>query len=79
MAEERMLPPDALSDRVAAIERAVDSHSYRAGLGGGWWKRFAALPLAERSSLAENLSRIRRKLPPTKRTTYDFGAGWLPR
>jgi hypothetical protein len=62
MSEKKGPLPDALSDQIVAIEREVDSNSYRAGPWARLVNEVRALPIAERRSVAENLSRISRKL-----------------
>jgi hypothetical protein len=62
MTEESMPSVDALSDRIAAIERQLDSNSYRAGPWARVVNEVRALPIAGRRSLAGDLSRVSRKL-----------------
>jgi len=62
MTEESIQLADTLSDRIAAIERQVGSHSYHAGPWAQVVKEVRALPIAERRSLAETLSRVSREL-----------------
>jgi len=78
MTEGSMLLADALSDRIAAIERQVDSNSYHAGPWARVVKEVRALPIAERRSLAETLSRVSRKLHQrSARGRISVQAGYL--
>jgi hypothetical protein len=78
MREEKIPLPDALSDQLVAIEREVDSNRYRAGPWTRVVNEVRALPIAERRSVAENLSRISRKLHQRSgRTTVSVPAGYL--
>ena len=78
MSEENIPLPDALSDKLVAIERDVDSNSYRAGPWARVVNEIRALPIAERRSVAENLSRISRKLHQRGgRSTVSVRAGYL--
>jgi hypothetical protein len=77
MSEESM-PSADVSDRIAAIERQVDSNSYRAGAWVRVVTEVRALPIAERRSLAETLSRVSRKLHQRSgRGTISVRAGYL--
>jgi len=78
MTEESTPSADALSDRIAAIERQVDSNSYRAGPWARVVNEVRALPMAERRSLAETLSRVSRKLHRrSARGSISVRAGYL--
>ena len=78
MSEKKDPLPDALSDQIVAIEREVDSNSYRAGPWARLVNEVRALPIAERRSVAENLSRISRKLHQRSgRSTVSVPAGYL--
>lgn len=78
MSEKKGPLPDALSDQIVAIEREVDSNSYRAGPWARLVNEVRALPIAERRSVAENLSRISRKLHQRSgRSTVSVPAGYL--
>jgi hypothetical protein len=78
MSEEKGPLPDPLSDQIVAIEREVDSTSYRAGPWARLVNEVRALPIAERRSVAENLSRISRKLHQRGgRGTISVRAGYL--
>ncbi|HEY2484382.1 MAG TPA: hypothetical protein VGI36_04500 [Candidatus Binataceae bacterium] len=78
MSEEKIQLPDALSDQLVAIEREVDSNRYRAGPWTRVVNEVRALPIAERRSVAENLSRISRKLHQRSgRSTVSVPAGYL--
>jgi hypothetical protein len=78
MSEEKIPLPDALSDQLVAIEREVDSNRYRAGPWTRVVNEVRALPIAERRSVAENLSRISRKLHQRSgRSTVSVPTGYL--
>ena len=78
MSEKKGPLPDVLSDQIVAIEREVDSNSYRAGPWARLVNEVRALPIAERRSVAENLSRISRKLHQRSgRSTVSVPAGYL--
>jgi hypothetical protein len=73
MSEKRGLLPDAV-----AIEREVDSNCDRAGPWARVVNEIRALPIAERRSVAENLSRMSRKLHQRSgRSTVSVPAGYL--
>ena len=57
MAEEGNPPRNALSQRITAIEREVESNSYRAGPWARLVNEVRVLPIAERRQVAELLSR----------------------
>jgi hypothetical protein len=78
MSEEKVSLPGALSDQIVAIEREVDSNSYRAGPWALVVNEIRALPIAKRRSAAESLSRISRKLHQRSgRSTVSVRAGYL--
>src|SRR5215469_14254281 len=78
MTEEGMPSGDALSDRITAIERQLDSGSYRAGPWARVVNELRALPIAERRSLAETVSRVSRKLHERSgRGAIPVRAGYL--
>jgi len=78
MTEESVPSTDPWPDRIAAIERQVDSDSYRAGPWGRLVNELRALPIAERRSLAEAVSRVSRKLHlRNRRGTISVRTGYL--
>lgn len=78
MTEEGMPSAEGLSDRIAAIEQQVDSNSYHAGPWARVVNEVRTLPIAERRLLAEDLSRVSRKLHQRSgRGTISVRTGYL--